>query len=274
MPNRTPGRLLTLALFTVSVPVLILYLWLFIDSISEVRAGGIWPEKFTLRNWRFLFETIEGHPGVWRVTLNTLVFAMSTVAIVVALSATAGYALSRLKFPFRRHFLGAVLMLHAFPSVTLIVAIFLMLRILGLYDTLLGVILVKATLELPLGIWVMKGFYDAVPWEIEMAGVQDGASRFQVWHRLVLPQIKPGIAALAIFSFIAGWSEYVLPLVLAPSADVQILSVYLAGLVQDDYLSDFGLFKAVGLFYMVPVMVFYLFTQDRLMHIYGGGARG
>ena len=274
MGEFTRIRLLTVLLGIASLPILIMYAWLFVDSISEVNPDSVWPTAFTLRNWRFLYETLEGHPNIWPVTLNTLVFAMSTVAIVVTMSATAGYALSRLRFPFRAHFLGGVLLLHAFPSVTLLIAIFLMLRMLGLYDTLLGIVLVKATLELPLGIWVMKGFYDQVPWEIEMAGIQDGASRFQVWHRLVLPQIRPGIAALAIFSFLAGWSEYILPLVLAPSAEVKILSVYLAELMQDDYLSDFGLFKAVGLFYIVPVMAFYLVTQDKLMNIYGGGTKG
>ncbi len=274
MDDRTRARLLTVLLGIVSLPILVMYAWLFVDSIAEVNPDGIWPTDFTLRNWRFLYETIEGHPSIWPVTLNTFVFALSTVAIVVTLSATAGYALSRLNFPLRAHVLGGVLLLHAFPSVTLLIAIFLTLHMLGLYDTLLGVILVKATLELPFGIWVMKGFYDQVPWEIEMAGLQDGASRFQVWYKLVLPQIGPGIAALAIFSFLAGWSEYVLPLVLAPSSDVKLLSVYLAGLMQDDYLSDFGLFKAVGVFYIVPVMAFYLFTQDKLANIYGGGNKG
>jgi inositol-phosphate transport system permease protein len=72
----------------------------------------------------------------------------------------------------------------------------------------------------------------------------------------------------------AGWSEFVLPLILAPSAETKLMSVYLAGLVNDNYLSDFGLFKAVGLFYIIPVMIFYLFTQDKLMNIYGGGTKG
>jgi len=196
------------------------------------------------------------------------------VAIVIATSLTAGYALSRLKFPFRPQFLGGAMILHAFPSISLIVAIFLMLRVLGLYDTLLGVILVKASLEIPFGIWVIKGFYDSIPWEIEMAGMQDGASRFLVWRKLVLPQVKPGIAALAIFSFIAAWSEFILPFILAPSSETQLLSVYLAGLMSDDYLTDYGLFKAVGLFYILPVMLFYLFTQDRLMDIYRGAHKG
>ena len=274
MIERKTNWPLTIFLLIISAPILIMYLWLFIDSISEINTESIWPKEFTLRNWRFLYEEIPGHGSVWRATFNTTVFATSVVAIVVVLSSTAGYALSRLKFPFRAQYLGFVLLLHSFPSVTLIISIFLMLRMIGLYDTLIGVILVKAALELPFGIWIMKGFYDTVPWEIEMAGVQDGASRFQVWHKLVLPQILPGIAALAIFSFMAGWSEFVLPLILAPSSDARLLSVYLAGLMIDDYLSDFGLFKAVGLFYIVPVMIFYLFTQDKLMNIYGGGTKG
>jgi len=274
MEDRKTNWPLTIFLLIVSAPIIIMYLWLFIDSISEINIESIWPQKFTLRNWRFLTEEIPGHGSVWTATLNTTIFATSVVTIVVVLSSTAGYALSRLKFPFRSQFLGFVLLLHSFPSVTLIISIFLMLRMIGLYDTLIGVILVKAALELPFGIWIMKGFYDTVPWEIEMAGLQDGASRFQVWYKLVLPQIMPGVAALAIFSFMAGWSEFVLPLILAPSSDARLLSVYLAGLMIDDYLSDFGLFKAVGLFYVVPVMIFYLFTQDKLMNIYGGGTKG
>ena len=274
MEDRKTNWPLTIFLLIISAPILIMYLWLFIDSISEINTDSIWPTEFTLRNWRFLYEEIPGHGSVWTALFNTTVFATSVVAIVVILSSTAGYALSRLKFPYRPQFLGLVLLLHSFPSVTLIISIFLMLRMIGLFDTLIGVILVKASLELPFGIWIMKGFYDTVPWEIEMAGVQDGASRFQVWYKLVLPQIMPGVAALSIFSFMAGWSEFVLPLILAPSAEMKLMSVYLAGLVDDDYLSDFGLFKAVGLFYIIPVMLFYLFTQDKLMNIYGGGTKG
>ena len=113
--------------------------------------------------------------------LNTMIFASSVTLIVLSVSSTASYAISRLNIPFRKEFLAGILILHAFPSITLIIAIFLILQMVGLYNTLIGVILVKASLQLPLGIWIMKGFYDSVPWEIEMAGIQDGASRFTVW---------------------------------------------------------------------------------------------
>ena len=120
----------------------------------------------------------------------------------------------------------------------------------------------------------MKGFYDSVPWEIEMAGLQDGASRFTVWYRLVLPQVRPGIIALGVFSFLSGWGEYILPTVLAPANNVQVLSGYLASLIADDRNFEFNLFKSVGLFHATPVVIMYLFFQDKLMNIYGGGTKG
>jgi inositol-phosphate transport system permease protein len=182
--------------------------------------------------------------------------------------------LSRLNVPARGFFLAGVMVLHAFPSVTLIIAIFIVLQMIGLYNSLIGVILVKAAIDLPLGIWLMKGFYDTVPWEIEMAGVVDGASRFRVWRSLVLPQVKPGIMALGLFSFLSGWGEFILPQVLAPGNQVQVLSVYLAAFLADDNNYDFNMFKAVGVFYLVPVLIVYALFNKYLMNIYGGGSKG
>ena len=258
----------------VTIPILFMYVFLFVDTVTDTRPGEMIPNRFTLEHWRFLWENIEGKASVWLAMLNTMIFASSVTLIVLSVSSTASYAISRLNIPFRKEFMAGILMLHAFPSITLIIAISLILQMVGLYNTLIGVIIVKATLQLPLGIWIMKGFYDSVPWEIEMAGIQDGASRFTVWYRLVLPQVRPGFFALGLFSFLEGWSEYILPAVLAPANDVQMLSVYLASLIADDQHFDFNLFKSVGLFYAIPVIIFYLFFQDKLMNIYGGGTKG
>ena len=265
---------IVVGLTIVTVPIMFMYVFLFVDTVTDTLPGEMIPNRFTLEHWRFLWVNIEGKSSVWLAMLNTMIFASSVTIIVLTVSSTASYALSRLNIPFRKEFLTGILMLHAFPSITLIIAIFMILQMIGLYNTLIGVILVKASLQLPLGIWIMKGFYDAVPWEIEMAGIQDGASRFVVWYRLVLPQVRPGFLALGLFSFLEGWSEYILPAILAPSNEVQMLSVYLASLISDDQHFDFNLFKSVGLFYATPVIIFYLFFQDKLMNIYGGGTKG
>jgi len=263
-----------LLLSIISAPLLLMYVYLFVDTLTITTPGSLIPHAFTLRNWHFLWATLPGRPNIWRVALNTLIFASASSAIVLSVSSTAGYVLSRLNVPFRGFFLAGVMVLHAFPSITLIVAIFLVLQMVGLYNSLAGVILVKAAIAMPLGIWIMKGFYDTVPWEIEMAGIQDGASRFTVWRRLVLPQVRPALLALGLFAFLSGWSEYILPQVLSPGNQVQVLSVYLAGLIADDNDFDMALFKSVGVFYVIPVAVLFLFFQKHLMNIYGGGTKG
>jgi inositol-phosphate transport system permease protein len=263
-----------LGLSALSLPLVLMYVYLVVDTVTNTPAGSFVPNEFTLEHWSFLWHTPAGRPSIWRVTFNSLIFATSTCLIVLLVSSTAGYVLSRLNVPARGFFLAGVMVLHAFPAVTLIVAIFLVLQIVGLYNSLIGVILVKAAIDMPLGIWLMKGFYDTVPWEIEMAGIQDGASRFTVWRRLVLPQVRPGLLALGLFSFLLGWSEFVLPQVLAPGNQVQVLSVYLAALIADDNNFDMALFKSVGLFYIAPVLILFFVFQKYLMNIYGGGTKG
>lgn len=263
-----------LLLTVLSLPLFIMYLFLLVDTFSNTPPGSLLPNEFTLEHWRFIIDpTITG--DIWKPTLTTILFAASMMIIVVSVSATAGYALSRLALPFRRFVLSGIMVMHAFPSVTLIIGVFLVLQFAGLYNSLIGVILVKASLMLPFGIWIMKGFYDAVPWEIEMAGVQDGASRFTVWRRIILPQVKPGLLSLALFAFIDGWSEYMLPRILAPSSDFEVLSMYL-NTVSDPNSStyNFNIFKSVGLFYTLPVLALFVLFQNRLMNIFGGGTKG
>lgn len=259
-----------LALRLASAPLVLMYVYLVVDTVTDTAPGALLPQRFTLEHWRFLWQDMPSRPSIWLVTLNTLIFATVTSAIVLVVSSLAGYALSRLNVPGRGGLLAGTIVLHAFPSVTLLIAIFLILQLVGLYNTLGGVILVKTALELPFGIWIMKGFNDTVPWEIEMAGIVDGASRAQIFRRVVLPQVRPALLALGIFSFLAGWSEFIL----APGQSVQMLSVYLASLIQDDSNFDMNLFKAVGVFYAIPVILMFVFFQNRLLAMYGGGTKG
>jgi len=265
---------LVLLLMLVSLPLIAMYGFLVIDTVTESRPDGILPAHFTLKYWRFLWDmSLIGN--VWTATANSLILAGCMVVTQLCLASTAGYALSRLNVPFRRQVLAGVLVLHAFPSVTLLIGTFLVLNLSGLYNTMSGVILVKATLMLPFGIWIMKGFYDTVPWEIEMAGLQDGAGRFTVWRRLILPQVRPGLVALGVFAFLDGWSEYLLPRILAPGARFQVLSVFLQQVsIPDSSRFNFNIFKAVGLFYTLPVILLYVIFQNRLMTIFGGGTKG
>ncbi len=272
LPQR--WRLFVILLIVIGLPILTGLVWLILTSLFD-RVHGLIPQgAFGPENWRFLVEpSIQGRPPVWVALLNSIVFSAAVAVIEVLVSAMAAYAISRMQFPFRRIYLGFVLMLHAFPAISLIIAIFYVLRILGLFDTLMGVILVKASLELPLGIWLMKGFFDNLSWEMEMGALVDGASRWTVFWRIALPMVRPGILALGTFAMLSAWGEFILPFTLIVSGKSWTMALYLQSFMGEAF-TDYGLMAGVGLFYVLPVVLFFLLGQRYLLNIYSGGVKG
>jgi len=285
--NAVPVILLTI----LTIPVVAGYLWIIISTFST-RTYGLVPVdregKFgglTLRNWAFLWEDKQ----IWNVTLNTLLLAVLLTVGVLVVSAMAGYALSRISFPGRKAFLGGTLILHAFPSVTLLIAIYFILRqiskipVLGKglpviggfgYNTIGGVALVMVALQLPLGVWLMKGFFDNVSWDMERAALIDGCSRLRVWWEIMLPSIRPGIAALAIFTFIGGWGAYLIPYTFITAQERSTISAYLQSLQGDTSPVNYSRIAAIGIFQLIPVLIFFIFTQEYLLSIFSGGTKG
>ena len=173
--------------------------------------------------------------------------------LVLGVGTLAGYYLSRFNFAGRASFLQALLVLHAFPALTLIIPIFLLMYWIGLLDTLTGVILVITTLELPFAVFIMKGFFDAVPWDIEMSALVDGASRRQAFFKVVLPQVKVGLLAVGVFAFIRGWEEYVFVRTLLFDKQNWTMSLYIFWVSEDIMGVDYGVVAAVGVFYVRAV---------------------
>lgn len=261
-------------LVVLSSPILLGYAWLLIATFSRSTRGLRPVGGWTLDNWRFLVEQRGLRSNIWVVTFNTFVIAVMLAVIVVGISALAGYALSRLKFAGRRAFLSMALVMHAFPSVTLLIAIFFVLRVLRLYDTLLGVTLVQAALELPLGIWLMKGFFDTVPWDVERAALIDGGSRLRAWWDVVLPLVRPGIAALSIFCFISGWGAFLIPYTFTTREARATIAVYLNNLMGSTRFVNYGEVAAAGLFQLLPILLFFVFAQEYLLKVFSGGTKG
>ena len=265
-------------------PILIGYTWLVIATIST-RTEGLLPRNaeggiggFTLRNWDFVTDS-----AIWNAMLNSLLIAVAMVIGVGIASTAGGYALSRMKFAGRKTFLSMTLVLHAFKAEMLLIAIFFVLRFLGDipvignyigFNTVGGVALVMIALELPLGIWLMKGFFDNLPWDMERAALIDGASRFRVWWQIMLPQVRPGLAALSLFTFIAGWNAYLVPFTFTIGTKVANMPVFLNQLISDTAPTNWNAVAAVGLFQMIPLLIFFIFTQELLLNIYAGGSKG
>lgn len=284
-PKRIFGNMIVyLLLVIITIPILVGYAWLVIATFSH-RTEGLLPKNvagniggWTLQNWGFVTN-----PHIWQMTLNSFIIAISMVIGVGSISSLAGYALSRMNFIGRRGFLSMTIVLHAFPSVTLLISIFFVLRfitnipeigsVLG-YNTAGGIALVMISLDLPLGIWLMKGFFDNVSWDTEQSALIDGASRLRIWWEIILPQIKPGLAALAIFTFLTGWSAYLVPATFTIGTQMANLPVYLNQLQGDTALTNWNIVAAVGLFQLVPVLMFFIFSQKLLLNIYSGGVKG
>lgn len=213
-------------------------------------------------------------PSVWTAFRNSLLLAVTQTVLVVGVATLAGYYVSRFAFAGRAGFLQALLVLHAFPAMTLIIPIFLLMHWTGMLDTITGVILVICTLELPFAIFIMKGFFDAVPWDIEMSAMTDGASRRQAFFRVVLPQVKVGMLAIGVFAFIKGWEEYVFVRTLLFEKSNWMMSLYLWWVADDVMGVDYGIVAAVAVFYVLPSLLLYLFCQRFLVQMTLGGIKG
>ncbi|KKM00346.1 hypothetical protein LCGC14_1805340 [marine sediment metagenome] len=292
LPQKPRAALAYLVLIVPSALILVGFLWLFITSFS-IRTEGLRSLGWTLSNWSFLWKSPFGpqYPSIWWVTLNTLAMSLIMTLIVVVVSSMTAYALSRMKFSGRKSFLSLTLILHAFPSVTLLIPIYFVLiwvskiPVIGRgvpllgglgYNTIGGVALVMVAFQLPFGIWVMKGFFDNISWDMERSALIDGASRFKVWWQIMMPNIKPGIAALSIFSFITAWNAYLIPLTFTAGRGGKsaVLSLYLQNFISESVMTEWNAVAAVGLFQLIPVVIFFLFTQQMLLNIYGGGKKG
>jgi inositol-phosphate transport system permease protein len=213
-------------------------------------------------------------PNVWHAFGNSILLAGSQTVIVATVASLAGYYLSRFEFPARAAMLRSLLVLHAFPVLTLIVPMFLMLYYIGLLDSLFGVILVLVAFELPFAIFIMKGFFDAVPWDIEMSALADGASRRQAFMRVVLPQVTNGILAISVFTFIRGWEEYIFVFTFLIRNTNWTMSLYMF-YVRDDVMGvDYGVVSAVGVFYLVPSLILYVAAQRFLLQMSISGVKG
>jgi inositol-phosphate transport system permease protein len=260
----------------VSLPVILMYLWLLLSSFSTSTIAGIIPTGFTLNHWRFLWEDIQVggkvFPNIWDVTWNTLFLAGTLTVVEVVISILAGYVLSRMEFPGRKWLLKSVILLHAFPVAVLLIAVYYVLDTLGLIDSLWGVMLAKAAIQIPMSTYIIKGFFDNVPWDVEWASRVDGCNRWTSWYQIVVPLVKPGIAAVSIFSFLAGWSEFLLLYAFIFSDENRTLATYITQLIGEQ-MTDYGVLTAASIFYMLPVLFFFLFTQKSLMQMNMGGGK-
>ncbi len=275
----TTVLLYTLALILliiITVPIVLLLGLAF--SESPVTIKGFTLENFNYLKRGVLFENdpvySKLYPNVYSTALNTLMLALGNMLIVVLISSMAGYVISRYSFKGRSALLGTFLVIHGVPASVLLIALYFMLREMKLLNTILGVVLVKMSVDLPLGVWVLKGFYDSIPWDLEIASLVDGTSRLGAFYRIMLPLVKPGIFAVALFSFLSGWGEYIFVYTFIQSQTNWTLSLLIRSLIGEMGGINLSLIAALSVFYLIPVIVLFVVGEKYLVRVTIGGVRG
>jgi ABC-type glycerol-3-phosphate transport system permease component len=203
--------------------------------------------------------------------LNSILLSVPSTLIVVVLSTTAGYAFARLPFPGRTPAFYLVVFGLLVPFFAYMIPLYFQMRSMGLLDSLVGVNLVLATTQLSFGTWFMRAFFTDLPGELEQAARVDGASEFQIFLRIMLPLVTSGMGALAVFTFLQQWNNFLVPLLYMPGGEYRPLTLGLYLFIGGRSV-DIGPLAAGTLITILPVVVLYVALQRQVTQGFLSGA--
>jgi len=245
-------------------------IWMAITSLQS-------PEQF--RSGEFVFVpsiqnyiTVLSRTDFARYYANSIIIALSVVSVGLLIGTPAAYALGRLRFRGREDLAFWILSTRFGPPLMALIPFFLLFRMLGMIDTLPAVIIVHIASFLPFVVWMLRGFFEEIPKEIEEAAMVDGCSRMMAFRKVILALVAPGLSATAILTFIFSWNEFLLALVLTGSqAKTAPVSVY-SYMGQAIGGINWGPLTATGVLVTVPVMIFALLVQQNMVRGLTSGA--
>jgi multiple sugar transport system permease protein len=261
--RRVPSRfaLLLFVLFA-----LLPFAWMLTASLEPSSAlyrnsASLIPHPFTIQNYLDVLQPNSANSNDFvRQFVNSIIVAGCTVVLALAVAVPAAYGFSRFQFPARRSILYVILVQSIFPLVNFLIPLYILMQDFSLVNTYGSLIIGYLTFSLPLDIWLLKGFFDGIPPDMEISARLDGASRWRAFIEVGLPPALPGIVATAVFTFILAWDEYLYALTMISSAPMRTLPLGIFAFFSEAS-PNWSLLTATAIAMSVPVVVVFLFLQ-------------
>jgi multiple sugar transport system permease protein len=239
-----------------------------IEVLAQVPPSLDFQWKTIAANYR---EVLQSQGMLLFIENSALVVGLSTLLGLV-IGTPAAYAFSRLPFRGKENIGNTILSMRFMPPLAVAIPLFLMIRSIGLSDTYLGLILPYTAFSLPLIVWIMIGFFDEVPPEIDDAALVDGCSHFGLLVRVLLPIVRPGLATAALFAAIFVWNEFLVALYVIDSRGHQTISLGAATLVSAEHPIDWNIAATVGVVTVIPMLLLALLVQRYIVRGLTAGA--
>lgn len=234
------------------------FLWILIASFRPnmelVRNQTLIPQNITLENYVSLFAK----SAYWKWVINSFIVSLYTVILSLPLIVAGAYSVYRTQFRGRHVLSFFLLSVYIFPTALLVVPIFKIFNGLSLIDSHLGCALMNTAFAVPFGIWLLQAFLRSLPPELEEVAAVDGISKIRTLFQIIIPQVAPGIIAIAMFAFIVSWTEYLFAMTLLLSNDLHTLPIGLTGIVFGQYRVNWGFAAAGAVGSALPVFILFL----------------
>jgi multiple sugar transport system permease protein len=265
------GLVMTVTWLVVLVAVFPLF-WAISTSLRDnqeviSRTPSLVPRTFTLSNYDYMLK-VSNFPQQFA---NSTIIAVFSALSVVFFGSLGGYSLTRFMFRGQALSLRIVLLTYLFPSVLLVVPMFIIFRGMGLTDSYAALIIVHTATGLPLGLWLLRAYFLSIPIELDQAAMIDGASRLATLFDVLLPQAIPGMISIFMFIFVFSWGDYLWPLILITSKSQLTLPLGIHTYMNEQGF-QWGPLMAVTVVFALPVVLLFTLLQSRLVRGLGAGA--
>ncbi len=240
---------------------------------TSLYSAQMIPENWSFEHYKWLFTDPRSNYLTWYK--NTLFVAAITSILSVIFVTLTAYAFSRYRFVGRKYGLYAFLILQMFPVLMAMVAIYILLNQIGLLDSLWGLILVYVGGSIPMNAFLVKGYFDTIPRELDDSAKMDGAGHFRIFFTIMIPLAKPIIAVVALFNFMAPFMDFILPRIVLRSPENYTLALGLFNMVNDAFANQFTRFAAGSILIAIPIAIVFLFLQRYLISgLMSGSTKG